>query len=115
MNAIPEMVGIRIQRNRTRRGWSLRTLSEKSNVGLNTASRIERGRDATFSSVVAIAAALEISLDVLIAPSPCSICDGFPPPGYTCDGCGRSERKGSRKGKAEGQMSDKGNATKEEM
>jgi transcriptional regulator with XRE-family HTH domain len=52
---------------RRRRSWSLRDLRAASGVSNSTICRVENGYDATWSTVVAIARALDLSLDDLAA------------------------------------------------
>ncbi len=86
---VPALFGQRIKRARKRRGWNMRNLEAKSGVSINTISRTEHGGDLTFSNAVALAGALGLSLDGLLAESVCTRCDGSPPAGFTCTACGR--------------------------
>lgn len=90
---VPEltMFGPRVKRKRLERGWSLRDLAAKAGVSsASTINRVENGKgDIWLSAAVKIAAALEVSLDELLAPAACSACDGHPPPGFICAGCRR--------------------------
>ena len=88
-----ELFGARIRRERTRRGWSCAELAAKAGVGSghNAVSRIENaaGEPGLFRAA-AIAAALGLSLDALLAPADCGTCDGLPPAGFTCQACGKA-------------------------
>ena len=87
---VPAIFGQRIRHERQRRGWNMRTLSAKTGgVSINTISRAERGSDLTLSNAIAIAAALGLSLDSLLAEPVCAQCDDRPPEGFTCTACGR--------------------------
>ena len=87
---VPAIFGQRIRHERQRHGWNMRTLSAKTGgVSINTISRAERGSDLTLSNAIAIAAALGLSLDSLLAEPVCAQCDDRPPEGFTCTACGR--------------------------
>ena len=86
---IPERFGRRIRRERERRGWSMRDLAGKSGLNATTVLRVEQGRDMALSSAVAVAAALELGMDWLLAETHCGTCDGTPPAGFICSECGR--------------------------
>jgi len=88
MNAVSPF-GARIARERAKRGWSLRQLGEKTGISVGGLAKIEHGGGVTLSSAVSLASALSLSLDVLTAPASCPRCDGVPPPGFTCNDCGR--------------------------
>jgi transcriptional regulator with XRE-family HTH domain len=84
------LFGKRVRAIRRARNWTLRELEDKSGVSREVISRAELGRhDVSFSRAVAIADALELSLDALTAPPSCQFCDGMPGRGQTCR-CGRT-------------------------
>jgi transcriptional regulator with XRE-family HTH domain len=87
--SVPPWFGKRIQRERERRGWSVRELARKSGVAASTPLRIEAGQDSSLSSAIAVSSALGLSLDVLLAEPGCGVCDGSPPGGFICSECGR--------------------------
>ena len=86
---IPERFGRRIRRERERRGWSMRDLGSKCGVNASTILRVEQGRDMALSSAVAVAGALGLGMDWLLAETHCGTCDGMPPAGFICSECGR--------------------------
>ena len=90
-----KLFGARIRRERSSRGWSCAELAKKAGLGAshNSVSRIETaaGEPGLFRAA-AVAAALGLSLDALLAPSDCGTCDGLPPAGFTCQACGKSRR-----------------------
>lgn len=78
---------------RAGRGWSMKQTAIKA--GLTHAQdilRAERGDELGLSKVVAIAAALGLSLDALAKPAACLGCDDRPPPGFTCTTCSTTGR-----------------------
>lgn len=82
--------GARIRRERARQGMSGFQLAKQS--GLTSASIINRcerglGEIGVFRAA-RIAAVLGVSLDSLLAEPSCGTCDGRPPPGFICTGCG---------------------------
>lgn len=95
---VPElrMFGQRLQRHRLQRGWSLRDLAAKADVAsASTINRVENGKgDIWLSAAVKLAAALEVSLDELLAEPVCAKCDGHPPAGFTCNECGSTDTHG---------------------
>ena len=88
MNDLNRIVGQRLRRAREAQHLSLRLLSTMTGVSFTAISGVERGCNARFSTVAALAAALNQSLDVLTSPSTCATCDGMPPAGFTCRECG---------------------------
>ena len=84
---IPPVYGLRIQRERRRKGLSVRELSESSGMATSTVQRAEQGQDATLSTFLAIAGALVIPASVLLADPACGLCDGMPPAGFICSEC----------------------------
>ena len=91
MNRIPAKIlpvyGRRIQRERHRKGWTLRQLVKASGMSTSTVARLESGQDASLSTFLAVAAALEVPASVLLADPSCWLCDGSPPPGMICSEC----------------------------
>lgn len=81
------VLGKRVKRLRTWRGWSLRDLAAKSGVALNSCSRAERGFALTLVNTVNLAAALGVEPSALVAPLKCRNCLDIPPAGFTCNGC----------------------------
>ena len=79
--------GLRIQRERHRKGWTLRQLVKASGMSTSTVARLEGGQDAALSTFLAVAVALEIPASVLLADPSCWLCDGSPPPGMICSEC----------------------------
>ncbi len=66
LDSLPARMGRVVAQHRDRRGWTLRELAQRSGVDVGALSRIERGeRDPTATTVVAIADALEVSIDEL--------------------------------------------------
>ena len=88
---IPPVYGLRIQRERRRKGLSVRELSESSGMATSTVQRAEQGQDATLSTFLAIAGALGVPAVVLLADPSCVVCDGMPPVGFICSECGAPE------------------------
>ena len=87
---VPEVFGRRIQRERQRRRWNLRELGDKcGGISANTILRVEAGQNLTLGVAVALAKALGVSLDSLLAEVECETCDGMPPAGFICSECGR--------------------------
>ena len=84
---IPPVYGLRIQRERRRKGLSIRELSESSGMATSTIQRAEQGQDAALSTFLAIAGALVIPASVLLADPACWLCDGMPPAGFICSEC----------------------------
>jgi transcriptional regulator with XRE-family HTH domain len=93
--SVPPVFGRRLQRERSRRGWSMRDLAARCGEGFsqNTVKRAEDGSDLHLSHAIALATALGTSLDALLAESPCGTCDGMPPTGFICSECGRGNVK----------------------
>jgi transcriptional regulator with XRE-family HTH domain len=90
---VPEVFGRRIQRERQRRAWNLRELGDKAGgVSANTILRVEDGQNLTLGVAVALAKALGVSLDSLLAEVECETCDGMPPAGFICAECGRGAK-----------------------
>jgi transcriptional regulator with XRE-family HTH domain len=83
-----------LRRMRQHRGFSYAELARRlAGLGhpiLDTGLlKIEKGdRRVDVDDLVALAAALEVSPADLLGP--CSACTGTPPPGFTCDVCGKS-------------------------
>ena len=87
---VPEVFGRRIQRERLRRGWNLRELGDAcGGVSANTILRAEAGQNLTLGVAIALAKALGVSLDSLLAEVECVTCDGMPPAPFICPECGR--------------------------
>ena len=84
---IPPVYGLRIQRERRRKGLSVRELSESSGMATSTVQRAEQGQDASLSTFLALAGALVIPASVLLADPACWLCDGMPPEGFICSEC----------------------------
>jgi transcriptional regulator with XRE-family HTH domain len=80
----------RILRERQARGWSLRDFAAKAGISASTINRAERGTGVWMSCAASIADALGIPLALLVTESPCPVCDGTPPAGFTCNACGRA-------------------------
>lgn len=80
--------GRRLKRARLREGLSLRQAAAKAGIGFNSVTRIERGENAWFDHVVALASIYGLSLDALVIPPACAACDDLPPAGFTCNRCG---------------------------
>ena len=85
---IPPVYGLRIQRERRRKGLSVRELSESSGMATSTVQRVEDGQDGSLSTWLALAGALVIPASVLLADPSCWLCDGMPPAGFICSECG---------------------------
>lgn len=68
--ALARLVGERVRRLRTARGWSLSSLAARARLGKATLSEIESGqRNPTLETLYAIAAQLQIGLsDLLVEP-----------------------------------------------
>jgi transcriptional regulator with XRE-family HTH domain len=63
------VVKLRVKAWRTRRGWSLRTLGERSGVHFVTLARIEAGTmSPNLATLEKLARALDVTLRDLIAP-----------------------------------------------
>lgn len=90
-NDVPPQLGKRLMRERERRGWSMRDAAAKCGVSAATVCRIEQGNDGALSSVIALSSLLGLSLDALLAATPCPVCDGTPPAGFICGECRRGE------------------------
>ena len=91
---VPEVFGRRIQRARLRRGWNLGELGDKAGgISANTVLRVEAGQNLTLGVAVALARALGVSLDSLLAEVECVTCDGMPPFGFICGECGRGDQQ----------------------
>jgi HTH-type transcriptional regulator / antitoxin HipB len=92
MTATAEAFGRRIARERKARGWSQVELARKAGLRASKlVSNYEAGAsEPVLSNAAALARALGVSLDALIAPPGCETCDGIPPAGMTCNACGRS-------------------------
>ena len=86
---IPPVYGQRIKRERHRKRWSVRQLTEASGMAHSTVQRLEHGQDGSLSTFLALAGALEVPAAVLLADPPCKLCDGTPPAGFICSECGR--------------------------
>lgn len=87
---LTRVFGARVLRERISRGLSMRALAAKGDgLGIGTISRAECGHEVWLSSAAAIASALGIPLTTLIAEPDCAVCDGQPPGGFTCNGCGK--------------------------
>jgi transcriptional regulator with XRE-family HTH domain len=89
---VPAAFGHRLKRERERRGWSMRDLSARSGTTVNSISRAEHGGDVNLSTAIAMAAALGLSLGVLLDEKECARCDGKPPAGFICMACGQGGR-----------------------
>jgi transcriptional regulator with XRE-family HTH domain len=90
MTALGELFGARINRARKARGWSVRELAEKAGIKQSTADKIVSGaHEPLLGNAVAVAEALGLDLGKLTAAPSCTVCDGTPPPGMTCNACGR--------------------------
>ena len=73
---VPEVFGRRIQRERLRRGWNLGELGDKcGGISATTVLRVEAGQNLTLGVAVALARALGVSLDSLLAEVECVTCD----------------------------------------
>ena len=91
MNDTTVIAGKRLRQARHAQKLSMRDLQAKACLSSpSVVSRAEQGFNTTFTTMVAMAAALGVSLDALIAPTVCIICDGMPPAGFTCLNCGNS-------------------------
>jgi XRE family transcriptional regulator, regulator of sulfur utilization len=65
--ALARLVGARIRRLRSERGWSLSSLAERAGLGKATLSELESGqRNPTLETLYAIAAQLQIGLSELL-------------------------------------------------
>ena len=90
MSTLAVVFGKRIARERKALGWSCAALARKAGVSGKNLSGYERGvNEPGVFRAAALAAALGVSLDALVAPSPCEACDGMPPARMTCTACGR--------------------------
>ena len=89
--ASPVLFGARIRRERKRQELTYAQLAARSGVrSPTTLKRIEAGgAEPGLFKAAAIAAALGLSLDALLAPPDCPACDGFPPAGFICPSCSR--------------------------
>ena len=86
---VPAIFGQRIRHERNDRLEHADPQRQNRRVSINTISRAERGGDLTLSNAIAIAAALGLSLDTLLAEPACAQCDDRPPAGFMCTACGR--------------------------
>ncbi|MEO9175503.1 MAG: XRE family transcriptional regulator [Gaiellales bacterium] len=65
--ALARLVGARVRRLRSERGWSLSSLAERAGLGKATLSELESGqRNPTLETLYAIAAQLQIGLSELL-------------------------------------------------
>ncbi len=63
-------MGRRVRKQRTQMGWTQEALAERVNVSTSFIGHVERGtRKASLETLVAIANALNVSLDYLLASS----------------------------------------------
>jgi transcriptional regulator with XRE-family HTH domain len=91
---VNRLFGERVHHERTELGWSMRDLGVKAGgFDAATVMRAEKGTaDIWLSTAVRLAAALQVSLDGLVAVPACWQCEGEPPEGYICRECGRGAR-----------------------
>jgi len=89
MSTMAQTFGRRIARERTRLGWSRSELARKAGINGKNLGGYERGENEPgVFKAAGLAAALGVSLDALLAPPSCWVCDGTPPAGMTCNTCG---------------------------
>lgn len=88
-HSAPPVFGRRVRAERERRGLTLRALASASGVNATTVLRAEQGHDVALSIAAALAAGLDLPLSALLAELGCARCDGTPPTGFICAGCGR--------------------------
>jgi transcriptional regulator with XRE-family HTH domain len=84
--------GSRVAHHRKALGWSLRDLGrEAGGLSPNTTWRVEHGigNGVSLSVAARIAAALRVPLGELALPPACRQCWDCPPPGFTCNKCGK--------------------------
>ena len=63
-------LGRRIRKQRTQRGWTQEALAERVNVSTSFVGHVERGsRKASLETLVAMANALDVSVDYLLSGS----------------------------------------------
>lgn len=91
------IVATNVRALRQKRGYSLNDLSERMTLTsrpiLSTGlHRLERGqRRVDVDDLVALAAALDVSVTTLLRSAPqCGDCSDAPPKGYACSTCGRA-------------------------
>ena len=87
--ASPEVFGARLRRIRKRQDLTAAQVCLRAGFpSHNTLTRMEKAQSQPgLFSAARIAAALGVSLDALLAPSPCGACDGLPPAGFVCPDC----------------------------
>jgi transcriptional regulator with XRE-family HTH domain len=98
---VSRIVGGNIAVMRAARGWSQRTLADRTKggegkpVGFSTICRIEKTREPGTSPVavcvddlVALAAAFGVRPEQLLDEPKCHACMDAPPAGFTCNACG---------------------------
>jgi len=98
---ISRIVGGNVAVLRASRGWSQRSLAARTQtgegkpVGFSTICRIEKAHEPDAKPVavcvddlVALAAALGVRAEQLLAEPKCHACMDAPPSGFTCNTCG---------------------------
>jgi transcriptional regulator with XRE-family HTH domain len=92
-----QLVAVNMRRLRKERGWLQEELGVKlggwSKASVSAAERSvdsRRVRKFDIDEVISIAEVFGVTIDELIRPiPPCEQCGNEPPPGYTCNICGR--------------------------
>ena len=94
--ATPEIFGARIRRERRRQNLTSAQVAIRAGLsGHNAVYRMEKAvSEPGLFKAAAVAAALGVSLDTLLAPADCEACDGLPPAGFVCPDC--HKRGGTR-------------------
>lgn len=85
-----------MRRLRNERGWSVAQLAEKitqAGVPISSGALTKcetAGRQLTLLEALAVARLFAMTVEELAAETPCSVCVGSPPAGFTCNDCGRT-------------------------
>ena len=93
MSAVAESIAAfaaHAARMRATRGWSLREAAEKAGFNASTLMRAEHGGDLTIGSALKIAAIYGTTVGEMLSQPSCEQCQDAPPPGFTCNSCGRA-------------------------
>lgn len=95
VNPVLVLFGERIRRERIAHGWSQRELAEKAGLKPDAPRKYERAlNEPGVTSALAIADALGLQLDAMLAPpGGCTDCQGKPPAGFRCLACGRERAR----------------------
>lgn len=88
MSALTDLFKRRTERARKEQGLTIAGLAAKAGFSHHRLVSLYRHPGCTLDNAVALASALGLSLDALVAPSSCDVCDGLPPAGFTCQKCG---------------------------